>query len=59
MKNKSSLNIEKNIQWEKNLHFNLQESSTLKTNDLKKYFDEEYKQTLKNQFWNCKFPSES
>ena len=37
----------------------LQETIVLKNNDLKIYFDEEYKNVLKNQFQSYKFTSEN
>ena len=59
MKNKSLLNIEKDIiKWEKTLYCNYKKL-LLKNNDLESSFDEEYKVVLKIQFWSYKFTSET
>ena len=47
------------IKREKTLCYNYKKVLFLKNNDLKSYFDEQYKDILKNQFWCYNFTSES
>ena len=58
MKNKSLLSIKINIiNWEKKSSYNYNKLLFYKNNDLKKAFDGEYQNVLKNQFWSYKFTS--